>query len=175
MSYIKIILFLLFSATASSQAEWRALAERAGFFGKYSLGASYEWNQTQAVDLLIGTYEVADASYYQANFAYRYSRWEVPFYEHNWRPIQFGGFIVTSLDNGRFFITSPSKYPYPEYYDETALRWGAELGSTFTFKNRFAIGYCLRIFDNGLIAIYNNSNRDLQYYISSGLSLQYAF
>lgn len=159
----------------TANAEWRALAERAGFFGKYSLGVSYEWNNTQATDLLIGTYEVADKNYYQANFAYRYSRWEVPFYGHSWRPVQLGGFIVASLDNGRFFVTSPSKYPYPEYYDETAVRWGAELGSTFTFKSRFAIGYRLRIFDNGLIALYNNTNRDLQYYISSGLSLQYAF
>lgn len=85
-------------------------------------------------------------------------------------------FTVRSWDRHNYFMTSPDKYPYEQYYDETALRYGLEFGSTMTFKDyNFAVAYRLRILDSGLIAVYNNKNRDLQYYISSGVSLQYVF
>lgn len=81
-----------------------------------------------------------------------------------------------AMNDKKYFLRSPGKYPYPEYYDETALRYGLEFGTTLTFMpSRLAIGYRVRIFDNGVIAAFNKNNRDLQYYISSGLSLQYLF
>ncbi|MFS4458025.1 hypothetical protein [Bdellovibrio sp. HCB2-146] len=171
---LSLIFILLFSMQA--RADWRALFERGGFLGKYSLGFSYEWLPEHAVNYLLGVYNIGDENYYQSNFIYRYSRWNVNFYGNDWRPLQFGFFTVVSMDNERYFFRSPGKYPYPKYYDETAFRYGAEFSSTLTFHpSRVAIGYHLRVFDNGLIAAFNNSNRDLQYYISSGLSLQYLF
>ena len=93
-----------------------------------------------------------------------------------WRPLQFGFFTVRSWDGRNYFLTSPEKYPYEQYYDETALRYGAEFGSTFTFTDyHIGISYSLRILDSGFIALYNNKSRDLRYYISSGLSFQYVF
>lgn len=174
---VKIVLFsLILFLSARAHADWRAVFERAGFFGKYSLGASYEWQPEHAVDLSLGVYQIEGQDYYQTNLVYRYSRWNVPFFGHMWRPLQFGAFFVYSLDRDRYFLDSPSKYPYKGYYDETALRWGAEFSSTLTFyPSRFAVAMRLRIFDNGLIAIYNNSQRDIQYYVSSGISLQYLF
>lgn len=145
------------SFSISAQAgEWRAVLERAGFLGTLAAGASYEFVPEHA--------------------AYRYSRWNTKVFGNDWRPLQLGVFAVYALNNERFFIKSPDKYPYPDYYDETAIRYGAEFGTTFTFMpSRIGIGYHIRIFDNGIIAMFNNSNRDIQYYISSGISLQYLF
>lgn|GEM_PF-1284359 len=177
MQNLKVIFFLgVFLCSLHGRADWRAIVERAGFFGKYSLGVSYEWRPEHAVDFSAGVYQIEAQDYYQANFVYRYSRWNVPFYGHNWRPLQFGAFAVYALDRDRYFLQSPGKYPYGDYYDETALRYGAEFSSTLTFfPSRLAVALRVRIFDNGLIAIYNNSERDIQYYVSSGLSLQYLF
>jgi hypothetical protein len=172
------IVALLFSVflSVSAQAEVRILFEKSGFIGKYALGASYEFSPEHAVDYLIGVYQIESEDFYQSNLIYRYSRWNVPFYGNTWRPIQFGLFMVYAMNQDKYFMRSPGKYPYPGYYDETALRYGAEFSSTFTmWPSGFAVGYHVRIFDNGIIAAFNNSNRELQYYISSGLSLQYVF
>ncbi len=156
--------------------DWRLLTTRAGFFGQYSLGLSYEWTPQHALDCTLGTYQIELENYYQSNVAYRYSRWQIPFYGHDWRPIQFGAFLVYAMNQDKYFLKSPEKYPYPEYYDETALRYGLEFSSTITFKpSRVGFGYHFRIFDNGVIASFNSSARNLQYYSSSGLSLQYLF
>ena len=178
MSHFKIALFILtISLSAVAQAaEWRGIVQRAGFMGRFALGASYEWQPEHAVDFSVGLYQISNNNYYQANFSYRYSRWNIPFFGHQWRPIQMGAFTVISLDNDRYFYKSPSKYPESNYYDSTIIRYGAEFGSTFTFMPiGIGLGYHIRIFDTGLIAAFNNSNRDLQYYISSGISLQYLF
>lgn len=152
------------------------MIERAGFMGFLAAGVSYEWTPEHATDVSLGGYDIGNDTYYQTNIGYRYSRWVTPLKGNEWRPLQFGGFAVYALNTDRFFIRSPDKYPSKGYYDETALRYGAEFGSTLTFfPSRLAIGYRVRIFDNGLIAMFNNSNRDIQYYISSGFTLQYLF
>lgn len=171
-----VILFLSVLFGTSAQAEVRLLFQRSGFVGKYSIGVSYEFTPQHAVDYLLGVYQIDNEDFYQSNFIYRYSRWNVPFYGSTWRPIQFGFFMVYAMNQDKYFLNSPSKYPYPGYYDETALRYGAEFSSTFTYwPTGIAIGYHIRVFDNGLIAAFNNSNRDLQYYMSSGVSFQYVF
>jgi hypothetical protein len=160
----------------ANAADGRIVFERAGFLGQYALGGSYEITPEHAVDLMVGVYHVSSNDYYQTSLIYRYSRWNTTFYGNNWRPLQFGIFATYSLDQDRYFMKSPGKYPDPNYYDETALRYGAEISSTFTFMPiGIGIGYHLRIFDSGIIAMFNNSNRDVQYYISSGISLQYLF
>lgn len=153
------------------------MAERAGFYGSIAFGGSYEFNDRHAVDFSIGEYLNDQHRYHQSNLSYRYSRWQMDFDQNKiWRPLQIGVFTVRSWDGRNYFLTSPGKYPYEQYYDETALRYGVEFGSTFTFTDyNFGISYRLRILDSGLIALYNNRNRDLQYYISSGLSFQYVF
>lgn len=171
-----VILLFLFFLSVNAQAEVRLMFQRSGFVGKYALGASYEFNPKHAVDYLLGVYQIEDEDFYQSNLMYRYSRWNVPFYSNSWRPIQFGFFMVYAMNQDKYFLKSPGKYPYPKYYDETALRYGAEFSSTFTmWPSGIAIGYHLRVFDNGIIAAFNNRNRDLQYYTSSGISLQYVF
>ncbi|WP_413585937.1 hypothetical protein [Bdellovibrio sp. HCB274] len=171
-----LIIFATLLGCTANAGDWRALIERAGFTGFLAAGVSYEWLPEHATDVTLGGYQIANETYYQANIGYRYSRWSTPLKGNDWRPVQFGAFAVYALNTDRFFIRSPDKYPSKGYYDETALRYGAELGSTLTFMpSRIAIGYRVRIFDNGLIAMFNNSNRDIQYYISSGFTLQYLF
>lgn len=173
---VSLLSLLFFAIVSAEAAEWRAIIERAGFLGFVAAGASYEWSPEHAVDLSLGAYPIGDDTFYQTNFVYRYSRWNSPVQDDVWRPLQFGFFMVYSLDSERYFIDSPDKYPYPKYYDFTALRYGLEFGTTYTFKpSRIGIAYRIRIFDNGVIAIFNNSRRDLQYYVSSGFSLQYLF
>ncbi|WP_413583108.1 hypothetical protein [Bdellovibrio sp. HCB288] len=176
-SFNKIVFIcLIFVASPAHSGEWRALIERAGFMGFLAAGVSYEWTQEHATDVSLGGYHIDNETYYQTNIGYRYSRWVTPLKGNEWRPLQFGGFAVYALNTDRYFLSSPDKYPSKGYYDETALRYGAEFGSTLTFfPSRLAIGYRVRIFDNGLIAMFNNSNRDIQYYISSGFTLQYLF
>lgn len=179
MQNAKIVLFIVLIVLAGGSAhagDWRLMATRAGFYGQYSLGLSYEWNPRHAVDYSIGTYQIDLENYYQSNLGYRYSHWQIPFYGNDWRPLQFGAFLVYAMNQQRYFLKSPGKYPYPEYYDETALRYGLEFSSTITFKpSRIGLGYHFRIFDNGVIATFNNSARNLQYYSSSGISVQYLF
>jgi hypothetical protein len=169
-------LLVAFSASSASAENWRILLERAGFMGTAAIGGSYEWRPEHAVDLSLGGYKIDNEFFYQMNMSYRYSRWNTGVRGNIWRPLQFGVFTVYALNTDRYFLSSPDKYPSKGYYDETALRYGAEFGSTMTFMpSHFAIGYRLRIFDNGLIAMLNNTNRDIQYYISSGITLQYLF
>ncbi|KHD86999.1 MAG: hypothetical protein OM95_16895 [Bdellovibrio sp. ArHS] len=167
---------MMFFFSSAQADEWRAVVERSGFLGTFAAGASYELEPEHAVDLSLGGYSVDDEILYQANFIYRYSRWNTSVGPDVWRPLQFGFFLVYALNSDRYFIESPDKYPYPEYYDFTALRYGFEFGTTYTFmRTHIGLAYHLRIFDNGAIAVFNNSNRDLQYYISSGVSVQYLF
>lgn len=176
MQNFKIAFLFSFFFSLSAQAEVRALVSRAGFLGKVAAGLSYEINPQHAVDYLLGGYEIGNEIYYQSNLMYRYSRWNVPVQKDMWRPIQIGAFMVYAMNTERYFMTSPDVYPEKNYYDPTALRYGAEFSSTFTwYPSRIGVGVHIRIFDNGVIAIFNNSNRDLQYYISSGMSLQYVF
>ncbi|WP_413559293.1 hypothetical protein [Bdellovibrio sp. HCB209] len=174
--YQALILAILLLANTAHAGEVRALIERAGFMGTVAAGGSYEWTPEHALDLSLGAFPIDSETFYQANFVYRYSRWNSPVKGDMWRPLQFGFFGVYALNNKRYFLKSPDKYPYPGYYDETSFRYGAEFGTTYTFMpSRIAIGYRLRIFDNGLIATFNNTNRDIQYYISSGFTVQYLF
>ncbi|MBO9666592.1 MAG: hypothetical protein J7501_07225 [Bdellovibrio sp.] len=167
---------MLISAFSAKAGDWRVVVQRAGFLGTIAAGAGYDFTEHHGIEFSIGTFPIAEKSYYQSNFIYRYSHWNTPVEGHMWKPIQVGVFLVLAMADGKYFITSPDKYPYAKYYDETALRYGAELGTSFTFAvTRIGLGYYIRVFDNGLIAAFNNSNRDLQYYVSSGFNLSYTF
>ncbi len=150
-------------------------AEYAGFLGTYSLGGGYSFNEKHSLEFLIGTYNNGRA-HYQSNLLYRYSRWSVPFKNRTWIPLQIGVFILQSWDHKNYFNKSPEPYPEENYYESTLIRSGLELGSTILVPEyNLGISYRYRMLDNGLVAIYNNTNRDLQYYTSSGLGLQYYF
>lgn len=150
--------------------------ERAGFFGHSSLGGGYEWSRTHSLEFLIGAYPNDGHDNYQLNLAYRYSRWSVPFELIDWKPLQIGFFAMRSWDNDNYFLRSPNEYPQDNYYEQTIVRFGLEVGTTvFLTDTNFALAYRLRFLDNGLVALYNNTNKDLQYYTSSGLALQFYF
>ena len=146
-----------------------------GFFGKFSLGAAYRFNEYNDVETTLGFYTVDKRYYHQLNLAYRHSPWQITWDDQKWNPVLIGIFGVVSLDNEDFFMSSPSKYP-GGYYDQTAYRYGFEFGSKYGFSgHHIELSYYLRILDSGLVALYNNAHRDLQYYMSSGLSLFYLF
>lgn len=159
-----------------AHAEWQLALNRMGFMGEISLGAIYDWNNPHSIELSFGTYHLGKKDRYQSNFAYRYSLWKVERHEKIWVPIQIGIFTVRTWDLDHYFLTDPDQYPYSNYYDQTAFRWGIEFGSVIIYpQHSMSLAYYLRILDTGLIAIYNNAHKDLQYFSSSGLSIRYHF
>ena len=122
----------------------------------------------------LGWYSIGEKDFHQLNLAYRRALWLLQWDEKKWVPVQMGGFLVTAIDNDTYFFTSPKKYPDAGYYDQTAYRYGVEFGSSYSYK-KFEFSYLLRIMDTGVIALYNNAHRDLQYYLSSGFSFAYRF
>lgn len=164
-----------FLVVLPASADWRGVAARSGFFGKYSLSGNYSPSENHEFELGIGSYSIGATYYGQLNAAYRYGYWHVPWQEKRWTP-QAGVFTIYSLDQKHFFTESPGKYPSPNYYDQTSYRWGLEFGFTLAFLSTgLDAGYRFRILDTGVIAFYNNGHRDLQYYCSSALELRYNF
>lgn len=145
--------------------------------GTYALGGGYTFeNPKHAVEFLIGVYDGGEEEYFQTNILYRYSRWEIDRVDRKWYPLQMGVFTVRTWDQDNYFLKSPSQYPADNYYESTAFRWGFELGATVLFiPSQISLSYRLRVIDNGIVALYNNGNKDLQYFTSSGLALQYHF
>ncbi len=147
-----------------------------GFLGEFGAGMIYEWESPHSVEVSIGAYKIQNHDQWQSNLAYRYSCWKIERENKHWVPMQIGFFTTRSWDSEHYFLEGPSQYPYSNYYDQTAFRWGIEFGSVLTYMNTgIAIAYHLRVLDTGLIAIYNNGRKDLQYYVSSGLALRYHF
>lgn len=181
MQIIQIIaaLFLSFSCSMAmaEPTELRLFIARSGFMGKGALGLSAEFaDHKHTTDLSLGVYDIEKVNYYQLNFSYRYSQWKIYYRNQEWRPLQIGIFGVYSLDYDRFFYDSPTPYPTKDYYEQTRFRYGLEISTNLTFvKSCLGLSYHLRVFDTGLTASFNNQNRDLQYYMSSGVSLQYIF
>lgn len=110
------------------------------------------------------------------NLVYRYSRWSVPLEQNSWEPVQIGFFVLRSWNQDKYFLRSPTQFPDDNYYSQTLFRLGLEWGMSYTLEDiDLSLSYRFRILDNGLIALYNNSGKDLQYYTSSGLGLQFRF
>ena len=150
------------------------MATYGGFFGKYSLGAVYRWREKNNFEMSLGLYSIGEKDFHQVNLAYRRSIWLLLWDEHHFSPVQLGFFVVTAIDNDSYFYTSPSKYPDKGYYDQTAYRYGLEYSTSYAY-HQYEFSYYLRVMDTGIIALYNNAHRDLQYYLSSGLSAAYRF
>ena len=162
--------------TRTAGASWSAEVAHAGFMGTVSAGPIYDFNSDHAAAFSIGSYQNGPNHYAQLNLAYRYSRWQYDRPKVFWKPLHIGLFLLYSTDQQRFFTKSPSKYPEDGYYEETALRGGVELGSTVLLRHsRLGFAMYMRILDNGIVATLNNVYRDLQYYTSTGLGLQYQF
>lgn len=172
----KLITLVLFLAAVEANATWQVSLSRAGFFGSWAIGGIYEWSDRHSVELAAGQYQIQNKNYWQSDLAYRYAIWKTEYENIVWAPIQPGLFAIGSWDRENYFLKSPSKYPYDSYYDQTAVRWGLEFSSVVGWKNApISIAYHIRIIDAGVVAIYNNSHKELQYYLSSGISLRYAF
>lgn len=168
--------FLLSISRADNDSSWQISVNRMGFFGSYGVGGIYEYKKTHSLELAWGSYLVKKTQYSQINLAYRYAHWQHKFDHGLWMPFQVGLFAVYSLDGQHYFTKSPDKYPYNNYYDQTAIRCGVELGSQMDiWELPISLAYHIRVLDAGLVAIYNNANKDLQYHISSGVSLRYLF
>lgn len=176
MGHTQIAFIIFFLIGLPAQAQWQATINRMGFFGRIGGGAIYTWNDVHSVEGSLGLFAMDDKDYGQINMAYRYSRWQVQHYERLWTPMQVGVFLTRALPTKQYFKASPSKYPSADYYDQTALRGGLEFGTSVMFsKTNLGVAYHMRVLDAGLIAFYNNAHRDLQYYVSSALSLRYQF
>lgn len=165
---------LVFVPTA--RADWLLTVNRMGFFGAWGAGAIYEWSERHAGEVSLGGYWNGGTEYIQSNLAYRYTRWRIEDSGRAWNPLELGIFAIRSWDQKSYFLQSPEKYPYENYYDQTRLRFGVEFGSVAAFKEwHLEVAYHVRVLDNGLVATYNNSRKDLQYYVSSGVAIRYRF
>lgn len=136
MQSLKIVIvsaFIILSS-ASSHAQWGAITQYAGFLGKYAVGPTYDFNDRHMASYLLGGYQIDKNYYYQSSLLYRYSRWTEALGDYNWRPLQIGLFMTYAMNNTRFFTRSPSIYPAKNYYEQTKLRYGVEVGTDIAFK-----------------------------------------
>jgi hypothetical protein len=171
-----LIFLMMLTLAGRAEAAWQLTLDRTGFFGSVAAGAIYDWYENHSVEVSLGLFSMEENQYGQVNIAYRYSHWHVRREDTVWSPMQVGIFLTRSMDGGHYFRASPAKYPSADYYDQTALRGGLEFSTAILFEStHIGFAYSLRVLDSGLVAIYNNANRDLQYYISSGLALRYQF
>lgn len=177
MFHLKIAAFtLILHISVLADSATRVQLEKAGFFGNYSIGVGYDWAIEHITDFSLGFFQIDHNTSYQANLAYRYSHWNLSSSRHFWQPFQIGVFATYALSGSRYFLTSPAKYPGSGYYEQTALRHGLELATTYVSNDsNVGIGYRLRILDSGFIAVYNNTESTLKYSAASGIVLQYLF
>ncbi|NCN40834.1 hypothetical protein GW916_06235 [bacterium] len=174
MRFNLLLIFLFFPCVVLAKSS--VIFGYAGFFGSQSVGYVHDVLDSHEAELSVGRYSRGHSLFgYQVNFSYRYHPWLIRFDHFSWSPLEIGAFGIYSLEK-TFFLSSPSKYPTPDYYEQTAFRWGIENGASLLFFNeRLSLGVVTRLIDSGMVAIYNNSNRDLQYYLSSGFRLEYRF
>jgi hypothetical protein len=160
---------------ATARAQWGVELGRSGFWGKVSLGPTYRFSPAHSVGASLGTYNNGPDQYAQFNGIYRYSAWNFETPKLYWQPLTVGAFAICSLDSKRFFVKSPDKYP-ADYYEQTQLRGGIEFGTNVMLKSaRVSFAIYLRVLENGMVALFNNAHRDLQYYSASGFALHYQF
>lgn len=147
----------------------------AGFQGAWSAGLIYDFNPAHRMEFLLGEYSVANEREYQVDLGYMYTPWRAHFGDVGWAPVQVGAVAMYAL-NGDYFAVSPSKYPEPGYYEQTALRLGLRAGTEIaTLGDRLRLGYEVVFLDSGVTAAFNNATKDLEYFMSAGLKLSYRF
>lgn len=176
-----IPLFILFSSLSHASASWVIAASYAGFLGDYSIAGGYHLDHRHSFHLGLGQYNVINNKYIQANLSYIYTPWSFDTRIHEkadlaWDILDLGFHAIRSFDNSRNFRTSPSKYPTKDYYDETILRFGLQVGTSVRILHeKIKISYFSMILDNGLIALYNNNHERslISYYISHGIMISY--
>jgi hypothetical protein len=175
MAFIKIIFSILLISDAAF-GDWGLVLQKGSYLGNTALGGIYTWKEKHSVEISIGNYMAADSENYQINLGYRWSPWQVPVSTWRWAPAQLGIFLMGTLNNREYFTESPDIYPSDDYYDQTAVRGAFQISSGFYFrKEKAAFIYHFSILENGLIAIYNNDWRNLNYFWASGFSLQIYF
>lgn len=178
MQKLKVILSALLGVfiVCETQAQWGVVVQHAGFLGKAAVGPSYDFRTNHHFTWLLGTYEIGEEEFYQTSVVYRYSPWQERLAGYCWRPIQFGLFGTYALNTERFFFKSPDVYPEDKYYEQNVVRGGVEFGTDISHDVLpVTLGIHVRWLDIGMIALFNNTKRDQQYYFSSGISLQYKF
>jgi hypothetical protein len=177
MGYVQKLTFVtILFFSSGTLAIWQVAVNHAGFFGIWSLGAIYKWPDRFSLEFGLGRYQIDGRNFWQSNIAYRYAIWKFNYEQIVWTPLQPGLFLVASLDREKYFVESSPRYPYPNYYDQTAVRGGLELGTKLAWKNSpTTLVVYLRMIDGAILALYNTSKNEFQYYLASGVSLQYDF
>ncbi|MGE0526417.1 MAG: hypothetical protein AB7G93_05190 [Bdellovibrionales bacterium] len=170
-----ILIFVI--VPSSALAQWAASFHHAGFLGDWAVGPAYAFHPKHSVELTVGAYELRETHYHQLNLGYSYLPWRVnPNPQVSWAPLRLGVVILGSLDNDRYFLKSPEQYPADNYYEQTAIRWGIQLGtSAFLARRRLELGLHTMILDSALVALYNNLHEDLSYFFSSGVLIKFHF
>src|SRR5688500_17053313 len=107
----KLICLLIWSYASLADAAWSAVIHHAGYFGDLAAGVLYEASENHILDSSIGYYPADGHRSHQLNLAYRYDPWKIQNDNFVWRPVQFGVFAVTTLEERHYFYRSPSKYP----------------------------------------------------------------
>ncbi|MGE4130394.1 MAG: hypothetical protein AB7F86_02085 [Bdellovibrionales bacterium] len=91
-------------------------------------------------------------------------------------PIRIGILSLYAADRDNFFVSDQAKYPAPNYYEQTGLRLGLHAGLEMaTFEDRLRVIYELVFLDSGVVASMNNSVREANYYLGSGMKVKFYF
>lgn len=171
-----LFLIIVVRITVPAAAEWGLLLGTAGFQGAMTLGLTYQLSVRHALELSLGQYAIENQAAYQVNFGYTYTPARIQLGPMAWAPVDMSALLIYALDNQRYFVVSPSRFPTPGYYEPTALRAGLSLGTELAIlKDRLRLIYQVVILDNGIVAALNNRAEDVNYFLSAGLKLRFDF
>lgn len=178
MKFLMLMLIFFGSCGLGRAGHVEVVGQTAGFLGEQAYGLGYEFNSRHYAEVTVGKYSVEGEDNHQLNIGYTYSWWHVPWLHGISKIFCPGLYALTALGRDEYFLASPDKYPYPEYYDQTAVRFGLTLAFSHLFlweNGGLELVYQVMMLDHGLIAKYNNPNEGLEDFISSGVMLRMQF
>jgi hypothetical protein len=175
-----VVLMMMATAPAVSFAgDMDVVLQTQGFLGERALGLGYEFNSRHRIEATVGTYHVDSDEYRQLNIGYTYSPFQLDWNCGKTKIFSPGIYALFTRGHDLYFVHSPDRYPYKDYYDPNGVRLGITLAFSHVFQwasQAVEIVYQIMALDQGVIADYNNPEEDeLDDFMSSGLMVRVRF
>ncbi|MGE0526845.1 MAG: hypothetical protein AB7P49_07270 [Bdellovibrionales bacterium] len=162
--------------SATVHAEWGVGLGTGGFQGEKAVAVVKDWSRRHAIEFGIGEFPLAGEQEYQLNLGYRFTPWQVRYYDVAWSPLGVGVVALYALDQDEYFVESPDKYPSPDYYEQTGLRLGVEVSTQMmAWADRVRLLYKVVLLDTGITSYINNDGKYAENFYSSGLFIEFFF
>lgn len=142
-----------------------------GFLGEDAMFFGFPWGSFEMI-FGFGQFQLSGENFYQLNAGGHYYPASYQFGRFQWRPFGAGAYAMYADADSQYFLTSPDIYPYPNYYEQTALRMAFSLATslrTIAFKRRVEFIYQANLIDTGVVVIFNNPSDLFIDFWSSGI------